>query len=260
VDQTSSMDVARVQPLLRVVADFAMQGHLIAFTGCADMWRFPSGFPCHVADMGSPSAPSWSLTRSRTIASLETQWLLSVWRFSRWCALRPKLWVCGDGLVGVPCREFGLVMAYESLDATHLACRWEGFALTGMPQGELMPTLPKSAMGLAFRSARRTFGGVRGFPILPNMPIAVQHPLLHCTSNIIRIIVFFMLAWFTRQQADIARASIYEFEGKKNMGSMYGREFGALVAKLLAFPEMRGVPIDRAITILMSLAQLLSAS
>jgi len=194
LDQPSSMEVVRAQPLLRVVADLAMQGHLLALTGCADMWRCPSGFPCHVADMGSPSAPSWSLTRPRTIASLETQWLLSVWSFSRWCALRPKLWVCGDGLVGVPCREFGLVMAYESLGATHLACRGEGCALTGMPQGELMPTLPKSAMGLAFRSARRTFGGVRGFPILPNMPVAVQHPLLHCTSNIIKMIVFFMLA------------------------------------------------------------------
>jgi len=44
------------------------------------------------------------------------------------------------------------------------------------------------------------------------------------------------------------------------MGAMYGREFRALVAKLLACPGMLGVPIDRAITILMSLAQLLSAS
>ena len=205
-------------------------------------------------------APSWSLTRPRTIVSLETQWLLSVWSCYRWCALRPKLWVCGDGLVGVPCRECGLVMAYESLDATHLACRGEGCALTGKPQEKLMPTPPKSAMELAFRSARRTFGGVRGFPILPKMPIAVQHPLLYCTSNIIKMIVFFMLAWFARQQADTARASIYEFEGKTNMGAMYGREFRALVAKLLAYPEMLGVPIDRAITILMSLAQLLSAS
>jgi len=258
--QPLSVTVVRPQQLLRLVADFAMQGHLLALTGGADMWRCPSGYPCLVADMGSPSAPSWLMTRPRTVASLETQWLLSVWSFSRWCALRSKSWVCGDGVIGVPCRDCGLVMAYESLGATHLACRTEGCALIGVPQGELMPTLPKSAMGLAFRSARRTFGGVRGFPILPDLPIAVQHPLLHCTSNIIRMIVFFMLAWFTRQQADTARASIYEFEGKTNMGAMYGREFRALVAKLLACPDMLGVPIDSAILMLMSLAQLLSAA
>jgi len=259
-EQPSSMEVVRMDQLLRIVADFAMQDHLLGLTGCADIWRCPSGFPCLVADMGSPSAPSWALTRSRTVASLKTQWLLSVWSFSRWCALRPKLWVCVDGVVGVPCRVCGIVMAYESLGATHLACRTDSCALLGVPQGELIPTLPKSAMGLAFRSARRTFGGVRGFPILPDMPIAVQHPLLHCTSNIIRMIVFFMLAWFTRQQADTARANIYEFEGKTNMGAMYGREFRALAAKLLACPNMLGVPIDRAILMLMSLAQLLSAS
>jgi len=132
-EQPSSMKVVRMDQLLRIVADFAMQDHLLGLTGCADMRRRPSGFPCLVADKGSPSAPSWALTWPRTVASLKTQWLLSVWSFSRWCALRPKLWVCGNGVVGVPCRVCGIVMAYESLGATHLACRVDACALLGVP-------------------------------------------------------------------------------------------------------------------------------
>ena len=259
-EATSSMLPLKMHSSLHLCADFAMQDHFLALTGGADEWRCPSGYPCPTKDMNSPSAASLALSRPRTIDMIEQQWRLSTWTFSRWCALRSRLWVAKEGVVGVPCRRCKQVMSYETIDATHLACRREQCLLFGALQGEVLPPLPKSAMGVAYRAARRVFGGVRGFPVVPNTPIVVQNPVLHCTSAIVRAIIFFLLAWLNRRDADAARLRIHKVEGKTNMGAMYGREFRDLVAKLLACPTILGVEIDNAIMKMLALAQILCAS
>jgi len=257
-----STQMVTVQPKtpLRLCADFAMQCHFLAITGGSGVWRCPSGYPCKAQDMGTPSAPSRALSRPRTVSVLDKQWLLSIWSFGRWCALRTKAWICADGAVGVACRSCKNFMTNVSPGAVHLSCRTGGCALSGSLQGEVLAPLPKSTIGTAFRAARHVFGGVRGTPIIPDVPIAVQHPLLHCTSSIVKAIVYFMLAWFTRSEEDTARQGIHGLEGKTNLGEMYGREFRDMAAKLLACPDVLGVPIDRAIMLLFSLSQLLSAA
>lgn len=253
-------EIVAVRPAaeLRLVGDFSMLHHLLGLTGGSDKLRCPSGWPC--TELMHPSDPSWSVTRPRTIDMVLQHWEFSVWCLSRWCALRPRGWVATDGVVGVVCAGCKRLMPYQTESTNYLVCSAAGCSRFGQQQAETLPALPHTVMADALRAARRMFGGVRGPPAVPNVPIVPQDPVLHCTSDIFRKLVHMHMALLTRTEADMARQVVYELEGKTNLGSLYGREFRALVAKIVARPSMLGAPIDPAMLQMLALAQLLAAS
>lgn len=253
-------EIVAVRPAaeLRLVGDFSMLHHLLGLTGGSDKLRCPSGWRC--TELMHPSDQSWIAVRPRTIDMLMQHWELSVWCLSRWCALRPPGWVASDGVVGVVCGGCKRLMPYQTESTNHLVCLEAACPRFGQQQADTLPALPHTVMGDALRAARRMFGGVRGPPAVPNVPIVTQDPVLHCTSDIVKKLVYMHLALLTRTEADMARLAVHELEGKTNMGSLYGREFRALVAKILARPNILGAPVDAAMLQMLALAQLLAAS
>lgn len=253
-------EIVAVRPAetLRLVGDFCMIHHLLGLTGGSDKLRCPAGWPCRV--LMHPSDSSWSLVRPRTVAMVLNHWEQTIWSLSRWCALRPAGWVANDGVVGVVCRGCKHLIPYQTDNGSHLICREDACPMFGQLQAETLPTLPRTVMADALRAARRIFGGVRGPPAVPNVPIVAQDPVLHCTSDIAKKLVYMHIALLTRTEADVARLAVHELEGKTNMGSLYGREFRSLVAKILARPEALGAPIDSALLQMLALSQLLAAS
>lgn len=250
--------LVRPSPILRLVGDFCMLHHLLGLTGGSDKLRCPSGWPCK--NFMNPSHPSWKTVQERTIGMVELHWEQAIWCLSRWCALSPRDWDVFDGVVGSPCRGCKHVMPYETLDVPFMACRQEGCPREGQPQTLALPVLPRTVMADALRAARRIFGGVRGPPAVPNVPVVAQDPVLHCTSDVVKKLVYLHLALLSRADADKTRLAIHELEGKTNMASLYGREFRSLVAKILARPGVLGVPVDPALLQMFALAQVLCAS
>lgn len=250
--------LVRPSPILRLLGDFCMLHHLLGLTGGSDKLRCPSGWPCK--NFMNPSHPSWKTVQERTINMVELHWEQAIWSLSRWCALSPRGWDVVNGVVGSTCRGCKCVMPYETSDVPFMSCRQEGCPREGQPQTLALPVLPKTVMGDALRAARRIFGGVRGPPAVPNVPVVAQDPVLHCTSDVVKKLVYLHLALLSRSEADKTRLAIHELEGKTNMASLYGREFRSLVAKILARPAVLGVPIDSALLQMFALAQVLCAS
>jgi len=169
----------RVSSLLRLYGDNCMQDHFLSLTGGSDAWRCAKAWPCPEEYLLTPSSQSKKVSRLRTVAMVEEHWLLAVWTLARWCALRTSTWNCVGGLVGIVCNGCQTLIPYEFLGTTHLACRQEHFHLLEVPQAEIFPLLPACVMGQVFRAERRAFGGVRGYPIIPEMPIVFQSAVLH---------------------------------------------------------------------------------
>ncbi|OSX70577.1 hypothetical protein BU14_0717s0004 [Porphyra umbilicalis] len=169
----------RVSSLLRLYGDNCMQDHFLSLTGGSDAWRCAKAWPCPEEYLLTPSSQSKKVSRLRTVAMVEEHWLLAVWTLARWCALRTSTWNCVGGLVGIVCNGCQTLIPYEFLGTTHLACRQEHFHLLEVPQAEIFQLLPACVMGQVFRAERRAFGGVRGYPIIPEMPIVFQSAVLH---------------------------------------------------------------------------------
>eukprot|EP00168_Porphyra_purpurea_P015643 TRINITY_DN4860_c0_g1_i2.p1 TRINITY_DN4860_c0_g1~~TRINITY_DN4860_c0_g1_i2.p1 ORF type:complete len:252 (-),score=41.33 TRINITY_DN4860_c0_g1_i2:436-1191(-) len=151
-------------------------------------------------------------------------------------------------------------MAYESRNATHLSCEQDGCRWMGRPQAKVLPKLPPSVMAEAYRAARRVFGEVRGPPAISNVPFEIQDPVLHCTSDVVRKLIYLLLELLSEADEDTARVAIHEGESKMNILSLYSSEFRDLFAKLVACPDHLGVEVDPVLMQLFSLAQMLCAS
>lgn len=67
-------------------------------------------------------------------------------------------------------------------------------------------------------------------------------------------------AFLTRTEGEMTRLAVHEPEGKTNMGSLCGRKFYALEAKILSRLNMLGAPVDPSVMQMLSRAQLLEAS
>eukprot|EP00170_Pyropia_yezoensis_P001018 contig_4733_g1022 len=56
-----------------------------------------------------------------------------------------------------------------------------------------------------------------------------------------------------------ARMVMYKVMGRSNIGGMYLREFGRLVALIVAVPSIPGIPLDSGVVCMLQLSQLLTA-
>lgn len=69
----------------------------------------------------------------------------------------------------------------------------------------------------------------------------------------------FLLALMGKEARAGARMVMYKVMGRSNIGGMYLREFGRLVALIVAVPSIPGIPLDSGVVCMLQLSQLLTA-
>lgn len=111
-----------------------------------------------------------------------------------------------------------------------------------------------------FNYLRRRAGGVQNYPLLRSVRVVLQVPVLHCTGNSMKKLLFFFLAEQGTTSKATAKGGMHGVTGRANFGGLYMREHIQLVSLILACPDIVGVAIDSAILSMWSLAQLMTAA
>lgn len=107
---------------------------------------------------------------------------------------------------------------------------------------------------------RAESNGVRGYPFLEGVPVRLQAPVLHCTGNLAKIFLLFILSHLNEIQMREARMHIYRICGRDNLQSLYLRDSRELFGMALAAPTILGGLKDGGFRLLLQLVQLLRAS
>ena len=252
-----------------VCGDFAMVCHLLALTGCGDLNRCPYRWPCLPADylpslLLDDAGDSVEETRegARDGKLLSQHWELVVWSLARWCTLRNGNWRAAGGLVRWACRRCRQDIVALSSSTSILSCVNQTCLLHDEPQAPLLPSHSYSPLSDFYRLLRRRLGGLRGYPLLGDIPFLIQAPVLHCTGKISKGLMFFLLARISPQMRVVARSHIYAVMGRSNLGGMYLREFGRLGAMAVSLPGILGkdVTVDGGATVMLPLSQALTAA
>lgn len=244
---------------LRLCGDFAMLCHLLSLTGGSDQSRCPSWWLC--VPHKYLSAAFWLSTPPggpRLPNTLSQHWLLVVWSLARWCATLRGHWQGAGGQVSSTCSCGATLVAHSNSPAV-LRCGNRSCSTYGTQSVHLLPPIAYSPLSDMHRLLRRLLGGTRGFPVLGDIPFVVQPPVLHCTGKISKNLIWFLFSRLTASQKIKARRDVFSLLGRGNMQSMYLREFGLLVAHVVADPDVLGVPLDGGIIMMMQLSQLLIA-
>lgn len=124
----------------------------------------------------------------------------------------------------------------------------------------LLHDIARSPFGDALNAARTLCGGVRGYPLLRNMKSRLQLPVLHCTGNIAKVVIHFVLACLPETIQEDARSPLLAITGKGKTDALYLREYRELVAHAAARPELFSRDLDSVFVQLLQLTQLLNAS
>lgn len=242
--------------LIRIVGDFSMIAHLMGMTGGSDESRCPFWWPCCSGDFLSISAFSENGGRTRTVVDVARQWELVCWQLARWSVLRNPSVTLGGGSVAVRCSVCDADTPLSSPVDIDFQC--QSPACVGRTQA-FEPTLP-TPMKTTFNLLRRRAGGVRGYPVIRNVPILLQVPVLHCTGSIMKKITYLFLAELGDTPKLIAKRGMYAVSGRNNLGDLYMREHIKLVALILACEDIVAIEVDPVIMTMWSLSLLMSAA
>lgn len=246
--------------LVRIAADFAMIDHLLGLTGGSDDSRCPFWWPCSSKTFLSLCAHAAAGGGPRTVQTIERQWELACWVLGRWCALRGGRLTLSSGSITARCSTCNQVLPLDMPLQSHVPCRAPACVDDAESGAETVPVILPTPLSDMFLLLRRRCGGVRGYPALRSVPLVIQVPVLHCTGNIMKKLLFFFLAELGKTPKAIAKQGMYSVTGRVNLGHLYMREHIQLVSLILACPDIVGVPVESAFLSMWSLALLMTAA
>lgn len=178
----------------------------------------------------------------------------------RWTALSRGRWTPLQGSLSSPC-VCGQPILATLFSASTLGCKSRTCPRFRTPVAPLLPQIAFTPLPDFFKTARNAAWGTRGnYPILHDFPCMRQAPILHCTSKFSKFLLFFALSILSISEREQVRFNVHKVMGRSNLGGMYLREFGRLVAHITAVPGVLGVPMDPAVSVMLSLSQLLAAT
>lgn len=185
-----------------------------------------------------------------------------MWCLSRWCTLRGGRWRASGGRVVWACCACQQGMVAYSTSATALACSSPMCPMYVKSQAELLPQHAYTPLPDVYRLLRRRLGGTRGYSLLGDIPVFVQAPVMHCSGKIGKCLVSLMLALLPPCLRFRARTKVYAMLGRLNLGAVYLRELGRLVAMVVSVPGALGdgVMVDTGVMDMLRLSQVLTAS
>ncbi|KAK1866118.1 hypothetical protein I4F81_008638 [Pyropia yezoensis] len=251
-----------MDPEIQVCADFSMMQWVHALTGRSDEWRCAQRSACKLAEYLHPWA---HLVRreNRSSAVVGGQWELAILMMACWAACSedagsPVGFKNGEALY--PCPECDHLVPYAAHEngSAVLCCRSSVCLGAGQP----FPTLqgiPKSTFDMACNAARRVAGGVRGYPLFFGMNTRLQLPVLHCTGNLLKMVILFTLACLPAEVSAVARRNILAITSKGKVESLYLREFRETVAGAVACPAVLSADLDPVFFIILQLVQVINA-
>jgi len=248
--------------LLRLCGDFGILAHFLTLTDSSDVNRCPYRWPCLPEAYLSMALLASASGRARDSSLLPAHWELVVWGLSRWCTLRGGLWRAVGGRVLWACPQCKRDMVAHSTAEAALTCASPSCPLYGTQQARVLPEHAYTPLSTVYRLLRRHLGGTRGYPLLLDIPLLIQAPVFHCTGKIAKSLMYFLLALLSQDDELSARTKIYALLGRSNLGAMYLREFGRVVAMVVSLPGAlgEGVTPDTGVVAMMKLSQLLTAS
>ena len=245
---------------LRVAGDVAMSSHLLGLTGGGEAARCPFRWPCRASCYLSMSAASWNVGRKRTAGDIAKQFETVAWMLARWCSLRSTHIEVGDGSVVLVCSYCSTKTVVGADVGSEIVCAAASCAAPGRRPATVLPVVRPSPMGAFFNRLRRRLGGVRSYPVLRSMPILIQPPIMHCTGNVVKALVFFFLAELGDEADRALRQRVYDATGRANLGHLYMREMVKLLALFLACDDIGGPEVDCAIKSMWGLAFIMTTS
>lgn len=244
--------------LVRIVGDFSMIAHLLGLTGGSDDSRCPFWWPCSSKTFLSLTAQTSSPGGARTVTAIASQWEMACWFFARWCGLRGGL-TLASGTVSARCTECAQAIPLSLPLERYVRCCATSCADDIISGADTLPIIMSTPLKNMFNRIRRRAGGVRGYPVLRSVPVVVQVPVLHCTGNIVKKLLFFFLAEQGDAVKAVAKRGIYGVTGRDGL-KLYLREYIKLVALVVACEDIVGVPVESAMLSMWSLALLMTAA
>lgn len=251
----------RLPYFLRLCGDFAMLCHMLTLTGGGDAHRCPYRWPCVPRQYMSVAAilGDEAVGTARCGRTLSQHWVLAVWVLLRWCALARGKWTASGSRLTWPCL-CGQPIVMRSTSLHVMGCENPRCSQHGVPVAAVLPPIAYTPLSECFKLVRRHMAGTRGYPLLDDIPFMAQPPVLHCTGKVAKCLTWFLFALLPDNLRIAGRVNVYKVMGRSNMGGMYLREFGRLVAHIVAVPAILGVPVDGAVLVMLQLSQLITAS
>lgn len=243
---------------VKIVGDFSLVSHMLGLTGGSDDSRCPFWWPCSSKTFLSLTEQAKAPGFRRTVRTIARQWELVCWFLARWCGLRGGLaldsgTVCARCVV---CREaVPLVMPLER----YVCCGTPFCAGSTTRAADTLPVILPTPLKRMFNRVRRRAGGVRGYPVLRTIPVIVQVPVLHCTGNLVKKLLFFFLAELGEAPKAVAKRGINSVTGRDGL-KLYMREYIKLIALILACEDIVSVAVESAMLSMWSLALLMTAA
>lgn len=243
-------------------ADFSMLDWIHGLTGSSDRWRCVSRTACLLEEYLRPCR-HLADNEDRTTEVVSEQWHLAIWTFAAWAASYGRSRIAFfDGEAFMSCHVCKTLVPLANGDAmttgvahcTNVHCSPEPLPLY------VLHPIAKTPFDGALNAARTACGGVRGYPLLRGMSSRLQLPVLHCTGNLAKVIIYFILACLPESVGDEARSTMLAISGKGKIDALYLREFRELVAHTAAQPSIFSRDLDVAFVIMLQLCQLLNAS
>lgn len=244
-------------------ADFSMLSWVQALTGGSDDWRCPQRTACLLSRYLHPWA---HLVRQENRSSVVVagQWELGVLLLACWAACTKDggssvVFKNGQALIPCPACD-GLVShaAEEESGSGVLHCRSPSCWRAHQPF-PVLHSIAKSTFNMACNVARRAAGGVRGYPLLRGLRTRLQLPVLHCTGNLSKMVVLFILACLPAEVSVSAKQNILAMTAKGKVESLYLREFRDMVASVVACPAVFSSELDPVFFLLLQLVQIVNA-
>ncbi|OSX79660.1 hypothetical protein BU14_0072s0018 [Porphyra umbilicalis] len=234
---------------------------LWGLTGGSDAGRCPVCVGCRLVHFLRPSRHVTG-GDDRDVDVVGGQWEMAVWALANFCVRAKGAFTLSDGDIFTPCPTCKrlIPLSSEAVEGTGiLYCHTAGCRTANTPVQAIYP-IAASTLTEALNGCRRLAGGVRGYSPLRGVPVALQLPVLHCTGNIAKRVVLFILACQPEGLQDKARRVLLAIAGKGCLGSLYLREFRELVAAAVVHPDIYSNHLDPAFFIMLQLTQLMNAS
>lgn len=234
-----------------------------ALTGGSDDWRCPKRTACQLKQYLHPCA---HLVRqeNRSTAVVSGQWELGVLILACWAVCTEDAGssvVFKNGQALIPCPACGQLVSHAAQEESGsgvLYCRSSACWGAEQPFAVLQP-IAKSTFDMACNAARRAAGGVRGYPLLRGLRTRLQLPVLHCTGNLSKMVMLFILACLPAEVCVAAKRSILAITAKGKVESLYLREFRDMVATAVACPSVISTDLDPVFFLMLQLVQVVNA-
>ena len=241
--------------------DFSMLHYLCGLTGGSDDGRCPFRVGCRLDKFLRPSF-HYGAAADRPLDVIAGQWELAVWTVANYSALFSDEVSCNGGELFVACLHCGRLIHYSTEvveDSGIVYCRAPR-CFTADKAIRVVKGISETTFNEVVNAARRLAGGVRGYPVLLDLDVMLQAPVLHCTGTAAKRVVLYVLACLPERLRAAAKRIILAIMGKGKITGLYLREFRELVALLVATPDLLGCELDPVFLQLLQLVQLLNAA